>query len=63
MNKEEIEKQIFQCKTKEDFKQLDKEIIKYAEKTGDIPGAHFLWNNLFMWEESLDRKKFREENE
>lgn len=57
MNKEELENKINQCKTKEVFKQLDKEIIKYAKKTGDIPGANLLWNKLSMIEGFFNTRK------
>jgi hypothetical protein len=54
MSKEEILERLFQCKTEEDFIEMDNEIIKLKE-SGDTETAQALWRQLFMIEEGVGR--------
>jgi len=54
MSKEEILERLFQCKTKEDFVEMDNEIMKIKE-SGDTETAIALWQQLFMIEEGVGR--------
>ena len=59
MSKEEILERLFQCKTEEDFVELDNEIMKIKE-SGDTETAQALWQQLFMIEEGVGRDKLNQ---
>ena len=59
MSKEEILERLFQCKTEEDFVEIDNEIMKIKE-SGDIETAQALWQQLFMIEEGVFRDKLNQ---
>lgn len=59
MSKEEILERLFQCKTEEDFVEIDNEIMKIKE-SGDTETAQALWQQLFMIEEGVGRDKLNQ---
>ncbi len=59
MSKEEILERLFQCKTEEDFVEMDNEIMKIKE-SGDTETAQALWQQLFMIEEGVGRDKLNQ---
>jgi len=62
MSKEEILERLFQCKTEEDFIEMDNEIIKLKE-SGDTETAQALWQQLFMIEEGVFRDNLNQNKE
>tara|TARA_R110002020_G_scaffold138469_1_gene308489 strand:+ start:16 stop:393 length:378 start_codon:yes stop_codon:yes gene_type:complete len=59
MSKEVILERLFQCKTEEDFVEMDNEIMKIKE-SGDTETAQALWQQLFMIEEGVGRDKLNQ---